>query len=323
MQALKALGIETGGDLMAADDFNARGYFEPLEIVAIHDELLATFDRSWGQPEHLLPIPPKCWDTAAADKAERRLSIALDRRLASISPDKILAIKDPRLSLVLPLWRRLAQRQRIDLQLILCLRHPVAVARSLEARDRITAPMAEALWFTYTTACLADSTGLPLYLNRHDDWLERPHDCLLAIAQFIGCSTPEEASTPFEHGLTHQIAEEEPTDCVVAQRWKELSALPFAQKVNPELMQKAQDDMRIIRHMEILAQAIRSELGETPSYLLRRELAALRKEQHEMRSRAEELLKAYQSEAQTSAELRTKLERLNPLNWLRFPRRRD
>ena len=73
MQALKALGIETGSDLMAADDFNARGYFEPLEIVAIHDELLATFDRGWGQPEHLLPIPKNWWDTAHAKKAEKRL----------------------------------------------------------------------------------------------------------------------------------------------------------------------------------------------------------------------------------------------------------
>lgn len=323
MQALEALGAEHGGDLLAADEFNARGYFEPAEIVQIHDGIFADLGRSWGRPEHLLPIPAEWWDGPQAKSAEKRIAKVLKQRLARIGADSVLALKDPRMSLLLPLWLRVARRLEIDLRLILCLRHPVAVARSLAARDRIAAPMAEALWLAYTTAALADSGGLPLHLSRHDDWLTRPADCLAAIARFIGAPPPPADVLPFAPELTHHRTQETPADPLVARCWEEWHALPLAEPVPRTLIRRAQEDIRVRRHMAVLAQAIRAEVGETPSYLLDRELGALRQGLQErqaayeqearsaaaLRERAEGLLAAYQAEAQTSAGLRDALSR--------------
>jgi hypothetical protein len=41
-RALQALGERLGDDLMPANEFNARGYFESNEIVALHDQVLET-----------------------------------------------------------------------------------------------------------------------------------------------------------------------------------------------------------------------------------------------------------------------------------------
>ena len=52
---LQRLGLDLGDGLMPANAENERGFFEHLEIVDIHDRLLATLDSSWDDPNSLEP----------------------------------------------------------------------------------------------------------------------------------------------------------------------------------------------------------------------------------------------------------------------------
>lgn len=331
MQALNALGAETGGELLQADEFNTNGYWEPVEIVALHDSLLGSLGRNWGQPEHLLPIPQDWWDSADGIAAGERLTEALRARLDRVSPNAPVALKDPRISLFLPLWIRAAEQLQVRLRLVLCVRHPVAIARSLAARDQMPDEMSEALWLTYTDACLAYSAGHPLLLSRHYDWQDRQQECLDAIAGFLGIQSPALQDLPFDSSLTHHSADTSPKDPLVARRWREIKALPFGATAPQGMVERAQQDLLLAQHMSILATSIRAEIGDTKSYLLNRDIAALRKGSQEalaayraeaaisdhFRSRADELLLAYQTEAAKSDELRERLQRRSLKYWLR------
>lgn len=138
--------------------FNPRGNHENRELRWLHDEILERADGSWYEPPDGVAI--------SAEDRERR-----DEVLGSFEDDPV-AIKDPRLLLVMDLYREL------DPLPIAVIRNPVSVAESLDRRskkappeqeqgrqhDRPIASLAdwEALWRYYNALLLAEIERTPM-----------------------------------------------------------------------------------------------------------------------------------------------------------------
>ncbi len=105
------LGVEAG-PVSEANRSNLRGNRELPELIRLHNRILERSGGSWWQP-------PEVYSIKDDDRRER------DAVLASI-PGETLAVKDPRMLLVLDLWRDLEPLW------IGVVRNPVAVRRSLE-----------------------------------------------------------------------------------------------------------------------------------------------------------------------------------------------
>ena len=103
---LERLGVALPGDVIAGDQHNPSGYFEWADVVALQERLLIDLDRWWPSAAGVEPLPAD-WLSAPATTAFRAaLRGRLERSMAQQSD--LWAIKDPRSSLLLPIWIDLA-----------------------------------------------------------------------------------------------------------------------------------------------------------------------------------------------------------------------
>ncbi len=152
-------GVELG-PVSERNRFNPRGNREITKLNRLHDRVLERSGGSW-------------WDPPARIRAR---SGDYRRRNAILStiPGGTIGVKDPRMLLVLELWRDLDPRP------IGVIRNPVAVRESLERRaherqrrhPQLSAAGWEELWLIYNRALLAEHGRRPfpvIDFDRHTD----------------------------------------------------------------------------------------------------------------------------------------------------------
>lgn len=182
-QLLAAMGAYAGetGDLTPPDVFNPRGYWELRDALTLDEDILAAMNANWREPAEAdlgrLGAPAR---SAFVDRAR-----AIAQRL---DPRGTWVIKEPRMTLVFPIWREALERPLC----ILVWREPAAVARSLEHRDGLPFVIGLALWEEYTRAMLAYTTGLPRLLVSYEALLGDPARYAAELAQAAGLNVPDE-----------------------------------------------------------------------------------------------------------------------------------
>lgn len=148
-------GVELG-DVSERNRFNPRGNREIRALVRVHEEILGRNGGSWWDPPSEVRLRP--------DDFRRRNEI-----LESI-PGEVIGVKDPRMLLLLELWRDL------DLRPIGVIRNPVSVRRSLEARAKerpkahpqLAGEAWEELWCRYNEALLRELEREPFPIVNFD-----------------------------------------------------------------------------------------------------------------------------------------------------------
>jgi hypothetical protein len=168
---LQALGGRLGDDLMPANEFNARGYFESKDIVALHDKVLDTLGLSWSTPKFLTQLHDDWWRRPALAPLKRELTAILERQLGGETP---FIFKDPRAARLLPLWNDIFSELAVEPSYVLAVRHPKAVAQSLFRRDAIDPLHAELLWLERYVDCLVHARDRIVAIVNYDDWFEAP-----------------------------------------------------------------------------------------------------------------------------------------------------
>jgi tetratricopeptide (TPR) repeat protein len=135
---LAAAGLASAGDAVRNWD-NARGHHEMLDVVRLNEAVLAHSGGHW-----LSPPAEVRWTDEQAVARDRLLRARIDGRPA--------LLKDPRTLLALPFWRA----SGVPYHVIGIVRHPLAVARSLESWRGM--PLAEgvALWSAHNRALAED-----------------------------------------------------------------------------------------------------------------------------------------------------------------------
>lgn len=168
---LKHLGVHFGSnpDMLPANSANEFGYFEHQRVLALNDALARANKVSWRT------LPSLDFSSQLAGQDEyvagiREITSELDRQAP-------WGIKDPRLSFLLPLWRARSANAHI----VLCIRKPEAVARSLERRNGLARAYGAALWELYTLAALKNSEKLPRTIVTYEDCLLDPGDVISTL----------------------------------------------------------------------------------------------------------------------------------------------
>ena len=189
---LEAIGVAMPGPLISGDTHNPEGYFERADITALQEELLIDLGRWWPSTAGLLPLPKGWLQQARSQRAAAALKRLLQAELTGRQGP--WSIKDPRTSLLLPLWRQVAGELQVPLQLLLACRDPAEVCTSLVGRDGGPAGMthqrAQELWLRHQSQVLLDGQGLPLQVVSYGRWFEQPTEQLRALAGFCNPGTP-------------------------------------------------------------------------------------------------------------------------------------
>ena len=208
-------GVELG-PVSQRNRFNPRGNREISELNRLHDRVLARSDGSWWKPPARIRV--------RSSDLRRRNEI-----LRSI-PGETIGVKDPRLVLVLDLWRDLDPRP------IGVIRNPVAVRESLERRaherrrrhPQLSAAEWDGLWLIYNRALLAEHRRQPFPMIDFD----RPHDLdsqVRAALAFHGLEAAAESGF-FERQLVGEVDEDwrPQSSSEALELWDTLAALAHA-----------------------------------------------------------------------------------------------
>jgi hypothetical protein len=182
-QLLALAGAQLPRNVMPGDEHNAKGYFEPWKIAMFNDRRLRAGGRAWDDP---FSFPHR----ALSDGEER---IWLDRALALFSQEfggvAYPLLKDPRTTVLLPLWRAVLDELEIAARCVIPVRHPMAVAGSLARRDGFAVEKSLLVWTSYMLAAETYTRDLPRAFVGYDallsDWraevarIEQAHDAPL------------------------------------------------------------------------------------------------------------------------------------------------
>ncbi len=175
--ALGGLGLQMPrpGDRIPWDESNP-DHWESLSVSRHDDDLLRALGGSWDGPPDL----DRHWvHTAAVLDGTRTASV-----LADAYPEAgPAAVKDPRLCLILPLWRAVLPG---TLTALLVWRSPLAVARSLHRRDGLSLACGLALWERYNRSALAGLAGVATYVTDYESVVADPAASVSAWAEWLG-----------------------------------------------------------------------------------------------------------------------------------------
>lgn len=167
-QLLALAGASLPANVMPGDAHNEKGYFEPWKIAIFNDERLRAGGSAW---DDIFAFPyrtlPKALEQDWQDRAGKLFDAEYRRATWPL-------MKDPRATVLLPLWRAVLAERGIGVRCVIPVRHPLAVAASLARRDGFAAAKSVLVWSGYMLAAEAYTRDLPRAFTAYDallsDW---------------------------------------------------------------------------------------------------------------------------------------------------------
>lgn len=202
-------GFDLGRHLMPPADENPKGFFENSGIVAFNDKILEELFSFWSDT---LFIPDQWWKSEIFSSYSEHAREILENEFGWERP---VLIKDPRLSIVIPLYLDLFERIGIVPHFLICVRNPMEVADSLKRRNNMPPEKSFLLWMDYQFKAELYSRDYPRYFVSHDDFLENPMKLLEALKGSFGFDvllneqTRDEIHTFLDPSLTHRLNDDQ------------------------------------------------------------------------------------------------------------------
>lgn len=188
MRTLAEVGVDIGdegGHVPPHAEDNPHGYQELRALVDLNGRLLNLLEADPLDTELGRDID---WTEPRFDdlRAEARELVS-----ASFS-GKPWAIKEPRMSLLVPFWRSVFP----ELKFVICLREPSAVIRSQERRESNYEDRERLLrkWLRYTVASLRSTEGAERVVVDYGDAVRNPDELAAAYARMAGLESRSPAA---------------------------------------------------------------------------------------------------------------------------------
>lgn len=162
------LGCAAPKTLMPANFFNETGYYESEPIAHLNDRILAAAGLSWDSWKSINPD----WFTSEAASAFRDEAYTL--LTEEFEGASLFALKDPRLSHLLPFWTPVFEALRLRVVTLHICRHPINVAASLTRRDGFSPDYGQLLWLRNVLEAERSTRDMPRLFCRYEtvlsDW---------------------------------------------------------------------------------------------------------------------------------------------------------
>jgi hypothetical protein len=161
---LLGLSVAREPDLLGPNPFNLRGHWESATLMRLNDRLVRLLGAGWW-------CPPRRRDDMWSTPGHEALLVDAAKALEDVHPVSPWVWKDPRLCLTLPFWSPILPGTAV---VIVALRDPLEIARSLARRDRMALEVAVALWERSMHHLLPALAGLPVATVAYADLLADP-----------------------------------------------------------------------------------------------------------------------------------------------------
>jgi len=186
---LNLMGVFLGkADKMvpAIKNENPEGFWEHIEIVNIHEEILRELDSSW---ESTKPLPGNWWELPNIKKYKIKMLDLVKRECSDVS---IWGFKDPRTCIMLPLWKEIFEILDVEFMFIIPIRNPIDVANSLIKREGFSLNHSIRLWYYYMINILKETKDCKRIFIQYDDMIENIDLNLMKLMGFLDIDVSEE-----------------------------------------------------------------------------------------------------------------------------------
>jgi predicted nucleic acid-binding Zn-ribbon protein len=183
---LSALGVDMsdqiagpGSASVTAD--NPRGHWERWEIVEFHDRILGLFNRDYMGHFHDFALPVAWWADPRVAEIRGEIVAFLKGRMG----DGYFGFKDPRTVRLMPVWHQICNELKLEPKLVLCLRNPAQVARSLHARDKLDPEIGEYRWLVHMIDFFRYANSYDICTVEYEGWFADPSANLEKLRDFL------------------------------------------------------------------------------------------------------------------------------------------
>jgi hypothetical protein len=195
------------GEVTTKGPFNKRGNRESFDMMKLQGKILEQSGGRWDDPPSVVDWKPEHFETAS-------------RMLAEHSERPNWGFKDPRTVLTIDGWRELVP----DLQPVGIFRHPLAVAKSLEQRNKFPTDKSLGLWEIYNRRLVELHREDPFPVVSFDEDAGVLQGKLVRAGEMIGLETTAVDDPFFTDELRTSLAEGEPLPPAIAELYEDLRA---------------------------------------------------------------------------------------------------
>nr|WP_315445841.1 glycosyltransferase [uncultured Pseudomonas sp.] len=183
-RGLSAMGVALGDALHPAGPDNPTGFWEDADIIAINDQILDLLESAH---DRIGLIDAKIFDVPEIAQAYQKAKDIVAQKTADTA---IWGMKDPRITRLLPFWKKLLDELGFEVGYVIALRNPLNVAASLLARNQLSPIKSYILWLEHMLQAVACSESDNRIVVGYDNLLSEPDKQLIRISTALKLSHP-------------------------------------------------------------------------------------------------------------------------------------
>lgn len=183
-RVLNLLGAALPDRLIAPDDNNASGYWEPTSLNTLNEKMLAEAGSSWDDW--------RPYDVGKLSEERRRFYRTEIARIIGeeYGAAPLFVIKEPRIARFAEMYADILQSLQIDVRYVLVSRNPLAVAASLEKRGGSSQGFGTLVWLRHVLDAEQVSRGAPRAFVSYEAIVKEWRPCLQRIGKTLSLSWP-------------------------------------------------------------------------------------------------------------------------------------
>lgn len=166
-------GYSIGNNFLEETNDNIKGFYENKQIMELNDRFLYALNSNWQTT-----LPLKKIKKTLNKKINIRACEIIITNLIEESNGYNHLIKDPRLSLLLPIWLKAFENLNIKPKIIISVRKPLDVSHSLKERNNISINKSLLLWEYYNLYAEKHSKNYKRVFSDYDLLLQNPKEHL-------------------------------------------------------------------------------------------------------------------------------------------------
>jgi len=192
---LSALGVDmadkiTGPGNASVTPDNPRGHWERWEIVEFHDRILHLFNRDYLGRFHDFALPMAWWADPRVAQIRREIVTFLEQRMR----EQYFGFKDPRTVRLMPMWHQIFNELKLAPKVVLCLRNPAQIGRSLSARDGLDPQIGEYRWLIHMIDFYRYTNKYDFCTIEYEAWFSNPSVNIERLQRFLDLSWQQSES---------------------------------------------------------------------------------------------------------------------------------
>ena len=220
--ALTIAGLNPGKQLFNPEEDNPKGNFENARITKLNESILAELFARWNDT---LLIPDNWWSYERFVAYSQKINQII---MEEIKDGQSILIKDPRLSILLPLYLDVLKELNLNPAFVICVRNPYEIAASLKKRNHLSQEKSLLLWMDYQVKAEYYSRNFPRIFISYFEFLKDPAKILTAIKEtlhpdiHLDSETEKQVMTFLDRGLKHHNLEDQLAETAYLPQIKEL-----------------------------------------------------------------------------------------------------